>query len=153
MFMRRVFDRPFETWRSPFEELEAMRRRLDTALEVRAGTWPWAPTAGVFPLMNVTESHDFYFVRAELPGVAARDIEITTTGKTLSLSGDRKIPAVEGASYHRKERRQGTFNRMLTLPKDIDTDKVEARFAGGVLTVVLPKAETAKPKKITVATS
>jgi HSP20 family protein len=73
------------------------------------------------------------------------------TGNNLSISGERKIPS-EGANvrYHRREREAGTFNRVVALPNDVDTNKVEARHINGILTVVIPKAEVAKPKQITV---
>jgi HSP20 family protein len=104
--------------------------------------------------MNVTEDKDSYYVRAELPGIKAEDLDISVTEDSLSVSGERKLPAEdEKATYHRREREAGNFSRLVTLPGPIDTAKVEARCADGILTVVLPKAESAKPKQITVKTS
>jgi HSP20 family protein len=109
------------------------------------------PTAGVFPLTNVTEDDHNYYVRAELPGIAAGDIDISVTGDSVSISGERKIPAEKkGTRYHRREREAGKFSRMIGLPGQIDTGKVEASCVDGVLIVVVPKAEAAKPKQITV---
>jgi HSP20 family protein len=105
-------------------------------------------------LVNVTESSDNYYVRAELPGVKSSDIDISVTGSSLSISGERKIFSEdEKANYHRREREAGRFSRMVNLPGQIDTSKVEARCADGVLSVVLPKSEAAKPKQITIRTS
>jgi len=113
-----------------------------------------APAAGVFPLMNVTEDKDNYYVRAELPGLRADDLELSVTGDTLSISGERKIPAEdEKAQYHRRERDAGRFSRIVTLPAQLNTSQVEARCTDGVLTVVLPKAEEAKPRQIAVKAS
>ena len=76
------------------------------------------------------------------------------TGDNLSIAGERKLPIEdEKAQYHRREREAGRFSRIVSLPGQIDAGKVEARCTGGVLTVVLPKAEAVKPKQIAVKTS
>ena len=112
------------------------------------------PAAGVFPLMNVTEDKDNYHVRAELPGLMADDLEISVTGDTLSIAGERKLPLEdENAQYHRREREAGRFSRIVSLPAQVDTGKVQARFTDGVLTVTLPIAESVKPKQIAVKAS
>jgi HSP20 family protein len=112
------------------------------------------PAAGVFPLMNVTEDKDNFYVRAELPGLKPDELDISVTGDTLSLSGERQIPVEdENAKYHRREREAGKFSRIITLPSQVDTGKVNARCEDGILTVVLPKAEAAKPKQITIKAS
>jgi HSP20 family protein len=137
--------------RNPFEELERMRRQLDSmfgGLERRPHR---VLGAGVFPLINLTEDRDNYYVRAELPGLKAEDINISVTGNNLSISGERKI-ASEGDSvrYHRREREAGSFSRVIALPGEVDADKVEAEHLDGILTVTIPKAEATKPKQITV---
>ena len=117
------------------------------------GLWR-EPTAGVFPPMNVTEDKNNYYIRAELPGLKANELDISVTGDNLSISGERKLPAEdEKAQYHRREQKAGKFSRIVSLPTLVDTGKVEAHSTDGVLTVVLPKAEAAKPKQITVKTS
>jgi HSP20 family protein len=141
-------------WRSPFEELERMRREMDWLTEGLTGGLFREPTAGVFPLMNVTEDNDNYYVRAELPGLRADELNISVTGDTISISGERKLPVEDKkARYHRREREAGKFSRIVSLPTQVDTDKVQARCADGILTVVLPKAEAAKPKQIAVKAS
>jgi len=154
MILRRLTGWPTWEWTSPFGELERMRRDMDRlAQTLNRGVWG-EPGAGVFPLMNVTEDKDHYYVRAELPGIKAEELDISITADTLSISGERKIPAEdEKAQYHRREREAGKFSRILTLPAQVDAGKAEARCADGVLTVVLPKAEEAKPRQITVKTS
>jgi HSP20 family protein len=108
--------------------------------------------AGVFPLINLTEDKDNYYVRAELPGVKGEELDIQVTGKNLAISGERKIAAEgEGAKYHRREREAGTFSRMIGLPGDIDSNKVEAKLENGILSIVVSKAEIAKPKQISVS--
>lgn len=137
-------------WRG-FDELDRMRREMDRLFEGVRG-WPFGePTAGVFPLTNITEDSNNYYVRAELPGITADEIDISVTGEGLSISGERKIGAEkEGAKYHRKEREAGRFSRIISLPGQVDPEKVEASYVDGVLTVVLSKAQAAKPKQITV---
>ena len=154
MLWRRTTDWPTRGWTSAFEELERMRRQMDRLTEgITRGLWR-EPVAGVFPLMNITEDKDNYFVRAELPGLNANDLEISVTGDTLSISGERKVPVEdEKARYHRREREAGKFSRIVSLPAQIDAAKVEARCTDGVLTVTLPKAEAAKPKQIAVKAS
>jgi HSP20 family protein len=108
--------------------------------------------AGVFPPMNITQDADNFYVRAELPGVNLDDLELSAIRNKLSLSGKREI-SVEEASYHRREREGGNFSRSVTLPAEIDGDRVEARYTDGMLTVVLPKAEEARPRQIAVKKS
>ena len=128
-----------------------MQRQLDE-LSGGLGQKPYRVLgAGVFPSINLTENKDSYFVRAEMPGLKADDISISVAGNNLSISGERKI-ASEGDNvrYHRREREAGTFNRVIALPGEVDADKVEAKHVDGILTVVIPKLEAAKPKQITV---
>jgi HSP20 family protein len=104
--------------------------------------------------MNVTEDKDTYYVRAELPGLNAEDLDISVTGDSLSISGERRLVGEdEKAQYHRREREAGRFSRIVALPGEIDTGKVEARCSDGILTVSMPKAEEAKPRQIAVKTS
>ena len=145
MLLRRVTGWPTREWTSPFEELERMRRQMDLLNEGLArGLWGETP-AGVFPLMNVTEDKNNYYVRAELPCIKANELDISVTGDTFSISGERKLDAEnEKAQYHRREREAGKFSRIVSLPGQVDTGKVEAHCADGVLTVVLPKPPGAK---------
>jgi HSP20 family protein len=127
-----------------------MRQQMEQLLE-SAATPPQREAAGVLPLINLTEGKDNYYVRAELPGVKGDELDIQVTANNLAISGERKIAAEEeGARYHRKEREAGAFSRMIGLPGEVDTDKVEAKLENGILTIVISKAEIAKPKQITV---
>ena len=132
-------------------EVDRMKREMERLFEGLTRGLARETTAGVFPLVNVTEDKDNYYVRAELPGVNAEDLDITITGDNLAISGERKIPLEnESAKYHRRERDAGKFNRILTLPGQVDSEKVGARCADGILTVVLPKPASAKPRQISV---
>jgi len=150
MIYRRFFNVPTWRFRSPLEELYRMRQQMEQLLESAAAPQQ-REAAGVLPLINLTEGKDNYYVRAELPGVKGDDLDIQVTANNLAISGERKIAAEEeGARYHRREREAGTFSRMIGLPGEVDTDKVDAKLENGILTVVISKAEIAKPKQITV---
>jgi len=117
MIVRRIENWPTWDRSSPFEELERMRRQMDRLSEGITGHFLREPSAGVFPLVNTTEDHGNYYIRAELPGVKGDDLELSVTGNTLSIAGEREIvPQNEGAKYHRREREGGKFSRILSLP-------------------------------------
>jgi HSP20 family protein len=110
---------------------------------------PWQ--VGVYPLVNLSEDRDHIFVRAELPGVKAEDLEITIHDNSLILRGQRKIPTEEKqVNYHRRERESGFFRRVVSLPARMQSDKVEATCKDGILTIKLAKPEEVKPRKIQV---
>jgi HSP20 family protein len=126
-----------------------MRQQLD---QVFGDASQRRDSAGVFPLTNLTEDKNKYYIRAELPGVKGEELDIQVTGKNLAISGERKIAAAEeGARYHRREREAGSFSRMIGLPGEIDADNVEANLENGILTIAISKAEIAKPKQISVS--
>lgn len=99
--------------------------------------------------MNITEDDINYYLRAELPGVKSDDLEINATDNNISINGERKIPEEnENARFHRRERDFGRFSRAITLPGKVDSDKISANLADGMLTITIPKAESAKPRQI-----
>lgn len=105
-----------------------------------------------YPALNIWEEGDQLFAEAELPGMGMDDVELFVVGNELTIKGQRRPLADENASYHRRERGVGEFSRTVTLPVEIDSDKVEASLKNGVLTITLPKAEAARPRKISVRT-
>jgi HSP20 family protein len=140
-------------WRHPFAELERMSRQMDRLSQGLTGRpgLAWR-TAKVFPAINLTEDADRYYVRAELPGIKADALDIQAIGRNLTISGERMIASEgENVKYHRREREAGKFSRIIGLPGDIDTEKVDAKLANGMLTVTIAKADAAKPKQITVS--
>ena len=111
------------------------------------------PAAAPFPALNVWEDDGHLYAEAELPGMKLDDIDITLTdGDQLAISGERKWGNPD-ARWHRSECGYGRFRRTITLPFPVEADQVEARYDAGVLTLTLPKAEAAKPKRITVKTA
>jgi HSP20 family protein len=147
----RQINYPLYNLRSTFDELERMRNEMARLFDQATGRSIQGTTAGVFPLVNVTEDKDNYFVRAELPGLKAEALNIAVTGNNLTISGERKIPSEgDNVRYHRREREAGSFNRIIALPGDVEVNNVEAGLVDGILTVTVPKAEVAKPKQISV---
>lgn len=148
MIYRRFWGVPGWDFRGPHGGIERVRREMDRLLE---GLTSQAPrSAGVFPLVNLTESKDNFYLRAELPGISSSELDIQATANSVSISGERNIPAETEARYHRRERESGRFSRVVSLPREINPDHVEAGLADGVLTVTLPKADIAKPRQISV---
>lgn len=152
MTARRLFDFPGLGWRNPFAELTRMQREMDRLMGtpfLRTG-WPGLQ-AGVFPSVNVTEDKDHYFIRAELPGMEAGDLDIQAAGSSVTISGERKIP-VEGENvrYHRREREAGRFSRIINLPEGADMNQVKAGLTNGVLTLTIGKSEISKPRQIAI---
>ena len=106
-----------------------------------------------FPRIAFDDQGASYVVRAEVPGLADKDLELSATATTLTLRGERKVAVPEGYSAHRSERSSYRFARTFELPSKVDSDKVEAKLVNGVLTVTLPKAAEAQPKQISVKAS
>lgn len=150
MLVRRVWpSRP--SYQSPFSDYEDLRRDMLRLFDAVSGERSREVGAGVSPPMNIAEDNDNFYVRAELPGIKASDVSVTALRNRLSISGKREIsPEDEKVSYHRKERAEGSFSRVVTLPAEVDTERVEARYADGILTLKLPKAAEAKPRQIAV---
>jgi len=149
MITRRYFDWPTFGWRSHFDELDRLSRELDRLRTTREGGALAAPTRGVFPLLNLTEDSENYYLRAELPGMKGDDLNIQATENNISISGERNLPEEnENARFHRRERDFGRFSRAVTLPGKIDNDKISAKMTNGVLTVTIPKADSARPRQI-----
>lgn len=136
-------------FRNPWADFERMRRELD-ALFQGAGSEPGG-RATVFPALNISEDSAQIYVRAEIPGVPASEVEINIEGDTLTIRGERKTcTADEKHSYHRRELECGRFSRAVTLPTKVQVDKIEATAANGIVTITLPKAEAVKPRQIKV---
>jgi HSP20 family protein len=112
---------------------------------------PWAEESEWLPAFDVSESDEEVIVKAELPGINVKDIDITLTDGLLSIKGERRMEKEsKGHSYHRVERRFGSFSRSFNLGVEVKADGIDASYKDGILTVTLPKAEKAKPKRIEV---
>lgn len=143
-------------WQSPssmFDEVDRLKHGLDRLFtEFSAEREPFFSHA--YPAVNITEDGDNYYVRGELPGLKPEDLDFSVVEGRLIVRGQRKLgPEDEAASYHRREREGGFFRRTIALPARVDAARVSAKLKDGVFTITLPKAEEAKPRKITVKTS
>ena len=126
------------------DRLSQLRNEMDQLLED-------GPAPGtLYPSLNVWEDESSFHAEAELPGFRIEDVEVSVRGNEISLSGERKPEDKEGLTWHRRERGFGRFHRTLEFPLPVEADKVQASLRNGVLTVTLPKAEAAKPRKIQV---
>jgi len=106
---------------------------------------PWTPS------VDILETENEILLRADIPGVEMKDIDIRIENNTLTLKGERKFEQEEtGKGYHRIERGYGTFVRCFSMPDSVDPEKVNADYKDGVLTVTLPKKEVAKPRTVKV---
>lgn len=152
MLVRRVWpSRP--TFDSPVADFDQLRREMLRLFDNVAGDAFGDVNAGVFPPVNITQDGDNFYLRAEVPGIKPNELSISAVRNRVSLAGKREIQREhERASYHRKERAEGSFNRTVTLPTEVDAERVDARYADGILTLTLPKAEEAKPRQIAVRT-
>lgn len=108
---------------------------------------------GVVPMpLDVSENEHNFVIKASLPGVKPEDVQVTIHGDILSIRGETKAEEEKkGETWHLRERRYGSFQRSISLGTPISTDKAEAKFDHGVLTLTLPKAEEARPKQIKVS--
>jgi len=137
--------------RNPFQQLrEDMNRLLSGFLGPTAnGT---RPAAGR-PPVNVWENDEALMVELEVPGLKSDQLDLSVHGGELSIQLQRPDVQQEGVVYHRRERPFGKFDRVIRLPADVAPDRVEAKLGDGVLTITLPKAESAKPRTIEVTSA
>jgi HSP20 family protein len=135
---------------NPFDALWEFQRALDS---LRDSAWlEFTPSGrGAFPPLNVFAKGDDIVVIAEAPGVRKADLKLEAKGNTIRIAGAKTIGYGERSSLHRRERVEGRFDRTVTLPVEIDADRVKAECRDGILALYLPRAESAKPRTITVA--
>jgi HSP20 family protein len=116
-----------------------------TTTEDGSLTWGWNPVVDIY------DNEDNIVIKAELPGVSKKDIEIDIKDRVLTLKGERSADnEVKEDNYYRRERTYGRFERSFTLPANVDPDKIKADYNDGVLKIEVPKPEDQKPKQITV---
>lgn len=151
MAVIRFAERP--RFRNPWSEFERIRRGFDElSRNFLSGEVPFS-SATVYPPLNMYEDAEQLIIKAELPGVAASDMDISLEGDTLTLQGRRDpLPYDDKVSYHRREITRGSFSRAIALPTKIDQESIVAKLANGILTITLAKAADVKPRKITVVT-
>lgn len=132
--------------RDPFALVRDIQHEMNSVFDRSANA-----DASTYPALNVWMKNDEALVTAELPGLSASDIDLSVSGRTLTLRGRRAAQTPgEGEQYHRRERGTGEFSRTVELPFPVDSAHVDASFAKGVLKIRLPRAESDKPRKISI---
>lgn len=149
--LTRWFDWGDLDWARSLAELDTLRTEMDRLF---ADIAPVARTRRApvtsFPRIGLFDAKEQLVLRAELPGVAENDLEITVADGVLSLRGTRKVESPQGYTVHRQERPETAFARSFSLPCKVDADKANATLKNGVLTMMIPKAPEVKPRQITV---
>jgi HSP20 family protein len=140
-----------ERW-DPFREAVSLRDAMNALFQdsfVRP-SGPMSQAGGPVALpLDVSENENEFVVRASLPGIKPEDVQITVHGDTLTIQGESKFEdEKKGERWHLRERRAGSFQRSIMLTTPVNSDKAQAQFEHGVLTLTLPKSEQAKPRQI-----
>lgn len=124
-------------------EMEDFWNRFFGELPSAEGSWAWSPS------VDISETDGSVMVKAELPGLDAKNIDIDITGDVLTLRGEKKTEEEKKEErYYCRERHYGSFQRSFRLPAGVQSDKVDAKFKNGILTIDIPKSEESKQKKI-----
>ena len=130
-------------------------RRLETEMDQILGRWAWpagirAVRRGTFPPINVGATPDRVDVYVFAGGVDPKTLDISMQQNLLAVSGSRKLEVDEAADYYRRERFEGEFRRVITLPDDVDPERVDAKYRDGVLQITIQRREAAQPRQIIV---
>ncbi|MBV8564974.1 MAG: Hsp20/alpha crystallin family protein [Methylobacteriaceae bacterium] len=138
------------SYANPFEALFGLQRALDAHL-----TSDWMRDAttgsGSYPPINVFQQGDDFVAVIELPGVGKDDLQIQAKDNTIRISGKKIIRYDKEVSVHRRERVAGAFDRTLSIPVQVDPDRIKAEYRDGVLALFIPRAERDKPRTIQIS--
>jgi HSP20 family protein len=135
-----------------FDELRRLETEMDQLLGRRA--WPAGIRTvqrGTFPPINVGSTPDRVDVYVFAPGLDPKSVDISIQQNLLAVAATRRLEEDETADYYRRERFAGDFRRVITLPDDVDPDRVDARYRDGVLQITIQRRESARPRQITVS--
>jgi HSP20 family protein len=129
----------------PLTNLRLFEDAFSRMLSEPQANRPWSPAVDIY------ETENELVLKADLPDVEQKDIDVRVENQTLSITGERKFQQQDsGKGYHRIERNYGSFTRSFAVPNSFDTEKIAAEYKNGVLTITLPKKEAAKPRQIKV---
>jgi len=132
----------------PFTEIETLREQLDKVFDQRAATRDNSEATWM-PALELADGGDNFVLKAQLPGIDPKDIDVQVTREAISISGERRYENTnEQSGYVRSEFRYGKFHRVLTLPAHIQNDSVQAEYKDGILTLTLPKVTEARNKVV-----
>jgi len=149
----------FWDW-SPLVDMEAMRREMERMFR-ESPRWPMpvfraaflpGRSARQYPMINLSEDKESFYVEALAPGVDAGSLDVTVAHNTLTISGEKPPTGAnaKAEAFHRNERAAGRFVRTIDLPSEVDDKAVKANYRNGLLLITLPKSERAKPRQIAV---
>ncbi|NOY64123.1 MAG: Hsp20/alpha crystallin family protein [Nitrospirae bacterium] len=146
---------------SPMKEIDEMRREMERLFEeffepARRRRWWGRPSMEgvIVPNIELYDRKNEIVLKVEIPGVDKKDIDLTITENALTIKGElKKEEEVKEEDYYAAEIRYGTFSRTIPLPVEVDSEKAKATYKNGILEIVLPKKEEAKPKEIKVEVS
>ena len=141
----------------PFRDLVGLQERMNRVFDEsfrginrRSGEEDWVGGSWA-PAVDIYEQNGNIVLKAELPGVDPKDVDVRVENNILTLSGERKLEnEVKRENYHRVERAYGSFTRSFTLPNVVDTEKIKAEYQDGLLRMTLPKKDEARPKQISI---
>jgi HSP20 family protein len=140
----------------PFRDLLSLQERMNRLFDesfrgITRHEDDWSIGGSWAPAVDIYEKDGNIVLKAELPGVEAKNVDVRVENNVLTLRGERKLEdEVKKENYHRVERSYGAFTRSFTLPSVVDTEKIKGEFKDGVLKVTLPKKEEARPRQIEV---
>ena len=139
----------------PAQDLFSGLSRLNRIMDEALGSWNGGSVASAWlPACDVIEDKDHLKIALELPGVRSEDVKVSVENNVLTIRGEKRQESEDrGQRWHRYERSYGAFERTFTLPSTVDAHHVQATASDGVLTLVLPKSERAKPREIPVKTA
>jgi HSP20 family protein len=142
-------------YRDPMRDIPSLHEEMDRMLRQAFGDREAASPAGAFaPALDVEETEDGFTLHVELPGVSAEEVEVSLEESVLTVAGERRFyEEKETDGFRRIERHFGRFHRAVRLPDRVAADRVEASYRDGMLTISVPKAEEAKPRRIQVQAS
>ncbi|MCX8064694.1 MAG: Hsp20/alpha crystallin family protein [Candidatus Hydrogenedentes bacterium] len=152
-------------WLDPFKELELLKKEMDELFRAFEEDFWWdmpsfrfsflpGVSARSYPLINIAEDKDNLYIEALAPGLNPENIEVSVLDNSLRIAGEKPpVKDIKPEAFHRNERSSGKFLRTISLPVNVDAEKVKAEYKNGILLITLPKAESAKPKQITVSVS
>jgi len=137
-------------WQRRWDPFRDFQREIGRLFETFEPVTQWR-AARAFPAVNLYDAGEAYVLTAQLPGVGPEDVDLSITGDTLTLRGERKrAEGVSEEGYRRQERQYGRWTRTVTLPDRVENGEVSASFGNGILSVTLPKSEASRPRQISV---
>lgn len=132
-----------------FQEFRSLEREMGELL----GRWAWplgirSAAPGTFPPMNIGVTPDKIEVFFFAPGLEPKSIDVSVQQNVLTIAGERQVPAQDDVTWYRKERFEGSFRRVISLPEDVEPERIQARYRDGVLYIAAERSESAKPRQI-----